>query len=241
MYLLDLWRKRAAADEWVEAFCDLVLAWRRCTWHRQSPPNLRSRRSARLVTGSWRQLFPQTDCVIAIAERRVETMHPIASGQHTNSDALQTPSTRRVLHSQNEPSSDAAAALALGNDEFGDIEIPVAKFGLLLRKTRDETAGRAILRSDKEQSIIILDDSQQAVDVPRRKLAIRSGPIGELALEILEFDHERHQRLAISGDGFANDDFCRRHGGRIVGADERDADFASLLRIELPGGTNYRR
>jgi predicted phage terminase large subunit-like protein len=24
MYLLDLWRKRAAADEWVEAFCDLV-------------------------------------------------------------------------------------------------------------------------------------------------------------------------------------------------------------------------
>jgi hypothetical protein len=24
MYLLDLWRRRAAADEWVEAFCDLV-------------------------------------------------------------------------------------------------------------------------------------------------------------------------------------------------------------------------
>ena len=25
MYLLDLWRKRASSDEWVEAFCDLVL------------------------------------------------------------------------------------------------------------------------------------------------------------------------------------------------------------------------
>ena len=28
MYLLDLWRKQAASDEWVEAFCDLVKEWR---------------------------------------------------------------------------------------------------------------------------------------------------------------------------------------------------------------------
>jgi predicted phage terminase large subunit-like protein len=28
MYLLDIWRKQAASDEWVEAFCDLVLKWR---------------------------------------------------------------------------------------------------------------------------------------------------------------------------------------------------------------------
>ena len=30
--LLDLWRRRAAADECVEAFCDLVLAWRPIGW-----------------------------------------------------------------------------------------------------------------------------------------------------------------------------------------------------------------
>jgi predicted phage terminase large subunit-like protein len=32
MYLLDLWRKQAAADEWVESFCDLVLKWKPLGW-----------------------------------------------------------------------------------------------------------------------------------------------------------------------------------------------------------------
>ena len=32
MYLLDLWRKRASSDEWVEAFCDLVADWRPIGW-----------------------------------------------------------------------------------------------------------------------------------------------------------------------------------------------------------------
>lgn len=32
MYLLDLWRKQAASDEWIEAFCDLVLKWRPIGW-----------------------------------------------------------------------------------------------------------------------------------------------------------------------------------------------------------------
>ena len=32
MYLLDLWRKQAASDEWVEAFCDLVKEWRPIAW-----------------------------------------------------------------------------------------------------------------------------------------------------------------------------------------------------------------
>jgi predicted phage terminase large subunit-like protein len=32
MYLLDLWRKQAASDVWVEAFCDLVLKWRPMGW-----------------------------------------------------------------------------------------------------------------------------------------------------------------------------------------------------------------
>jgi predicted phage terminase large subunit-like protein len=32
MYLLDLWRRRAASDEWVEAFCDLALEWKPVCW-----------------------------------------------------------------------------------------------------------------------------------------------------------------------------------------------------------------
>lgn len=32
MYLLDLWRKQASSDEWVEAFCDLVKAWKPIGW-----------------------------------------------------------------------------------------------------------------------------------------------------------------------------------------------------------------
>lgn len=32
MYLVDLWRKQAASDEWVEAWCDLVLKWRPMGW-----------------------------------------------------------------------------------------------------------------------------------------------------------------------------------------------------------------
>jgi predicted phage terminase large subunit-like protein len=32
MYLLDLWRKQAASDVWVEAFCDLVLKWKPIGW-----------------------------------------------------------------------------------------------------------------------------------------------------------------------------------------------------------------
>jgi predicted phage terminase large subunit-like protein len=32
IYLLDLWRRQAAADAWVEAFCDLVLAWQPISW-----------------------------------------------------------------------------------------------------------------------------------------------------------------------------------------------------------------
>lgn len=32
MYLLDLWRKQAASDVWVEAFCDLVSQWKPVGW-----------------------------------------------------------------------------------------------------------------------------------------------------------------------------------------------------------------
>jgi predicted phage terminase large subunit-like protein len=32
MFLLDLWRKQASSEEWVEAFCDLVLRWKPLGW-----------------------------------------------------------------------------------------------------------------------------------------------------------------------------------------------------------------
>ncbi|MCF2523915.1 phage terminase large subunit [Bradyrhizobium sp. G127] len=36
MYLLDLWRKQAASDEWVESFCDLVRQWQPMAWAEES-------------------------------------------------------------------------------------------------------------------------------------------------------------------------------------------------------------
>ena len=32
MYLLDLWRKQTASDEWIEAFCNLVMQWKPVGW-----------------------------------------------------------------------------------------------------------------------------------------------------------------------------------------------------------------
>jgi predicted phage terminase large subunit-like protein len=32
MYLMDLWRKQSASDEWTEAFCDLVTLWKPVGW-----------------------------------------------------------------------------------------------------------------------------------------------------------------------------------------------------------------
>ena len=31
-WLLDIWRKQAASDEWVESFCDLVIKWKPVSW-----------------------------------------------------------------------------------------------------------------------------------------------------------------------------------------------------------------
>ena len=36
MYLLDLWRKQASSDEWVESFCDLVREWKPFGWAEES-------------------------------------------------------------------------------------------------------------------------------------------------------------------------------------------------------------
>jgi predicted phage terminase large subunit-like protein len=32
MYLVDRWRKQSSSDEWIEAFCDLVLEWKPMGW-----------------------------------------------------------------------------------------------------------------------------------------------------------------------------------------------------------------
>ena len=32
MYLLDRWRKQSSSDEWIEAFCDLVIEWKPVGW-----------------------------------------------------------------------------------------------------------------------------------------------------------------------------------------------------------------
>jgi predicted phage terminase large subunit-like protein len=32
MYLLDLWRKQTASDDWIEAFCDLIELWKPVGW-----------------------------------------------------------------------------------------------------------------------------------------------------------------------------------------------------------------
>ena len=32
MYLLDLWRKQASSDMWIESFCDMVLQWKPMSW-----------------------------------------------------------------------------------------------------------------------------------------------------------------------------------------------------------------
>ena len=32
MYLLDLWRKQTASDDWIEAFCNLILEWKPVGW-----------------------------------------------------------------------------------------------------------------------------------------------------------------------------------------------------------------
>lgn len=32
MWLLDIWRKQASSDQWVESFCDMVLEWRPIGW-----------------------------------------------------------------------------------------------------------------------------------------------------------------------------------------------------------------
>ena len=64
MYLLDLWRKQAASDEWVEAFCDLVKEWHPIAWAEETG-QIRSgvgpyidRRQRERKAYVYRELFP---------------------------------------------------------------------------------------------------------------------------------------------------------------------------------------
>jgi hypothetical protein len=61
MYLLDLWRKQTASDEWIEAFCNLLVEWKPMGWAEEGqisagvgPALDKRQRSAR----RYRQTFP---------------------------------------------------------------------------------------------------------------------------------------------------------------------------------------
>ena len=41
MYLLDLWRKQTASDEWIEAFCNLLTDWKPVGWAEEKGPDQR--------------------------------------------------------------------------------------------------------------------------------------------------------------------------------------------------------
>jgi predicted phage terminase large subunit-like protein len=65
MYLLDLWRKQAASDVWVEAFCDLVKQWKPIGWAEEQGqiksgvgPFLEKRQRERKAYVSTREQFP---------------------------------------------------------------------------------------------------------------------------------------------------------------------------------------
>ena len=64
MYLLDLWRKQTASDQWIEAFCDLVTAWKPMGWAEEKGqisagvgPAL-ERRQRELQAFCYREQFP---------------------------------------------------------------------------------------------------------------------------------------------------------------------------------------
>jgi predicted phage terminase large subunit-like protein len=64
MYLMDLWRKQTASDEWIEAFCDLVTLWKPMGWAEEKGqisagigPAL-DKRQRELKAYAYRQQFP---------------------------------------------------------------------------------------------------------------------------------------------------------------------------------------
>ena len=64
MYLLDLWRRQTASDEWIETFCNLATEWRPVGWAEEKgqisagvgPPLDRRQRERQAYT--YRQAFP---------------------------------------------------------------------------------------------------------------------------------------------------------------------------------------
>ena len=64
MYLLDLWRKQTASDQWIETFCNLVLQWKPVGWAEEKGqisagvgPAL-ERRQRELKAFCYREQFP---------------------------------------------------------------------------------------------------------------------------------------------------------------------------------------
>ena len=64
MYVLDLWRKQTASDQWIEAFCNLVTVWKPMSWAEEKGqisagvgPAL-ERRQRELQAFCYREQFP---------------------------------------------------------------------------------------------------------------------------------------------------------------------------------------
>jgi predicted phage terminase large subunit-like protein len=60
MYVLDLWRKQASSDVWIEAFCDLVTLWKPVMWgaDQSRPGTLPRSRQRERKAYIWRKPFP---------------------------------------------------------------------------------------------------------------------------------------------------------------------------------------
>ena len=62
MYVLDLWRKQASPDVWIDAFCDLVTVWKPTTWAEEqvkaSLGPFLDRRQRERKAYVWRKPFP---------------------------------------------------------------------------------------------------------------------------------------------------------------------------------------
>jgi predicted phage terminase large subunit-like protein len=103
MYLLDLWRKQASSDEWIESFCDLVREWKPVGWAEEQGqiragvgPYLDRRQSERQAF-VYRQAFPtRGDKAVRAQSIRGRMGHP-AGGLYVPINAAWYPALRTEL------------------------------------------------------------------------------------------------------------------------------------------------
>jgi predicted phage terminase large subunit-like protein len=92
MYVVDLWRKQAATDEWIDAFCGLVLKWKPLGWAEESGqikagvgPFLTKRQQERRAY-VFRQNFP-TKHDKAVRARSIQGRMALDGGLHVPESA----------------------------------------------------------------------------------------------------------------------------------------------------------